>query len=149
MSGERMTSWCHLCLASDFCVGSLCQEPREARGMLGESHWIWCVFACFAQDTIPTYSRKRCEFFWEKNISVAGSEHVEECDIVSIGSRFHLDFLCWNMLKATWNPSAAEHPGSPETDCHWSLDGSRPMTAACADSEAEHGGAKVREWQVN
>ena len=35
---------------------------------------------------------------------------------------------------------ASEHPpGSPETDCHWSLDGSRPITAACADSEAEHG----------
>lgn len=32
--------------------------------------------------------------FLVKNISVAGSEHVEECDIVSIGSRFHLDFLC-------------------------------------------------------
>lgn len=32
------------------------------------------------------------------------------------------------------------HWGSPETDCHWSLDdGSRPMTAACADSEVGHG----------
>lgn len=40
------------------------------------------------------------------------------------------------------------HWGSPETDCHWSLDdGSRPMTAACADSEAGHG-TSLETWRM-
>lgn len=44
------------------------------------------------------------------------------------------------IATAPLEPSPAQDPRevrSPETDCHWSLDdGSRPMTAACADSEA-------------
>lgn len=40
------------------------------------------------------------------------------------------------MLGPSPAPLEPREARSPETDCHWSLDGSRPMTAACADSEA-------------